>query len=30
MEPNVNCEIAVTHLKSKQFITSHNLFLNQA
>jgi len=26
----VNCEIAVTHLKNKQFITAHNLFLNQA
>ena len=26
----INCEIAVTHLKNKQFITAHNLFLNQA
>jgi len=26
----VNCEIAVTHLKNKQFITAHNLFQNQA
>ena len=30
MTPNANCEIAVTHLKNKQFITAHNLFLNQA
>jgi len=28
--PKITCEIAVTHLKSKQFITAHNLFLNQA
>ena len=26
----VSCEIAVTQLKNKQFITAHNLFLNQA
>ncbi len=30
MNSSVSCEIAVTHLKSKQFITAHNLFLNQA
>lgn len=30
MGSKVNCEIAVTHLKNKQFITAHNLFLNQA
>ena len=30
MDPKITCEIAVTHLKSKQFITAHNLFLNQA
>ena len=30
MVSKVNCEIAVTHLKNKQFITAHNLFLNQA
>ncbi len=30
MDPKTTCEIAVTHLKSKQFITAHNLFLNQA
>ena len=30
MVSTVNCEIAVTHLKNKQFITAHNLFLNQA
>ncbi len=30
MASKVNCEIAVTHLKNKQFITAHNLFLNQA
>jgi len=28
--PQVNCEIAVTHLKNKQYITAYNLFLNQA
>ncbi len=30
MDPKITCEIAVTHLKNKQFITAHNLFLNQA
>ncbi len=30
MDSKVNCEIAVMHLKNKQFITAHNLFLNQA
>jgi CheY-like chemotaxis protein len=30
LDSKVNCEIAVTHLKNKQFITAHNLFLNQA
>jgi hypothetical protein len=30
LDPKINCEIAVTHLKNKQFITAHNLFLNQA
>ena len=30
MVSKVNCEIAVTHLKNKHFITAHNLFLNQA
>ncbi len=25
-----NCEVALTHLKNKQFITAHNLFFNQA
>jgi len=30
LDPKITCEIAVTHLKSKQFITAHNLFLNQA
>ena len=30
MDPKTTCEIAVTHLKNKQFITAHNLFLNQA
>ncbi|MBA4718108.1 MAG: response regulator [Nitrosopumilus sp.] len=29
MISKVNCEIAVTHLKNKQFITAYNLFLNQ-
>jgi len=28
--PQVNCEIAVTHLKNKQYITAYNLFLDQA
>jgi hypothetical protein len=26
----INCEIALTHLKNKQFITAYNLFLDQA
>ncbi len=30
MDPKTTCEIAVTHLKNKQFITAHYLFLNQA
>jgi len=30
LDSKVNCEIAVMHLKNKQFITAHNLFLNQA
>ena len=30
MDSKVNCEIAVMHLKNKQFITAHHLFLNQA
>ncbi len=30
MDSTISCEIAVTHLKNKQFITAHNLFLNQA
>jgi len=30
LDPKINCEVAVTHLKNKQFITAHNLFLNQA
>jgi CheY-like chemotaxis protein len=30
MDIKTNCEIALTHLKNKQFITAHNLFLNQA
>ncbi|MEK0318991.1 MAG: response regulator [Nitrosopumilus sp.] len=30
MDPKITCEIAVTQLKNKQFITAHNLFLNQA
>ena len=30
MNSSVSCEIAVTHLKNRQFITAHNLFLNQA
>jgi CheY-like chemotaxis protein len=30
LDSTINCEIAVTHLKNKQFITAHNLFLNQA
>ena len=30
MDAKTSCEIALTHLKNKQFITAHNLFLNQA
>lgn len=30
MDSKTNCEIALTHLKNRQFITAHNLFLNQA
>ena len=30
MDSKIHCEIAVTHIKNKQFITAHNLFLNQA
>ncbi len=30
MDSKIHCEIAVIHLKNKQFITAHNLFLNQA
>ena len=30
MDSKANCEVAITHLKNKQFITAHNLFLNQA
>ena len=30
LDSTVNCEIALTHLKNKQFITAHNLFTNQA
>ena len=30
MNTKISCEIALTHLKNKQFITAHNLFLNQA
>ncbi len=30
MDSKIHCEVAVTHLKNKQFITTHNLFLNQA
>lgn len=30
MDAKTNCEVALTHLKNKQFITAHNLFLNQA
>jgi len=30
LDSKIHCEIAVTHLKNKQFITAHNLFLNQA
>jgi CheY-like chemotaxis protein len=30
LDTKTNCEVALTHLKNKQFITAHNLFLNQA
>lgn len=30
MNTKINCEVALTHLKNKQFITAHTLFLNQA
>lgn len=30
LDTKTSCEIALTHLKNKQFITAHNLFLNQA
>jgi CheY-like chemotaxis protein len=30
LNTKINCEIALTHLKNKQFITAHNLFLDQA
>ena len=30
MDTRTNCEVALTHLKNKQFITAHNLFLDQA
>ena len=30
MDLKTNCEVALTHLKNKQFITAHNLLLNQA
>ena len=30
LDAKTNCEVALTHLKNKQFITAHNLFLNQA
>lgn len=30
MDLKTNCEVALTHLKNNQFITAHNLFLNQA
>jgi len=30
LDPKTTCEVAVTHLKNKQFITAHNLFLTQA
>ncbi|MDC4231372.1 MAG: hypothetical protein M8319_03480 [Nitrosopumilus sp.] len=30
MGSRVNCEIAVTHLKSKQFITAYHLLIDQA
>ena len=30
MDSKTNCEVALAHLKNNQFITAHNLFLNQA
>ncbi len=30
LDSKTSCEIALTHLKNKQFITAHNLFTNQA
>lgn len=30
MDTKTNCEVALTHLKNKQFITAHTLFLDQA
>jgi len=30
LDPKINCEVAVTQLKNKQFNTAYNLFLNQA
>jgi len=30
LDTKTNCEVALTHLKNKQFITAHNLLLNQA
>ena len=30
LDSKTSCEVALTHLKNKQFITAHNLFLNQA
>ena len=30
MDSKINCEVALAHLKNRQFITAHNLFLNQA
>jgi len=30
LDTKASCEIALTHLKNKQFITAHNLFLTQA
>ena len=30
LDVKTNCEVVLAHLKNKQFITTHNLFLNQA
>jgi CheY-like chemotaxis protein len=30
MDTKTSCEVALTHLKNKQFITSHTLFIDQA